>query len=49
MEEVVDDRLGRKRTLSEAAVVGVRGEADDYADILAALQRSPLAERSAKT
>jgi SNF2 family DNA or RNA helicase len=48
VEEVVDDRLGRKRTLSEAAVVGVRGEADDYTDILAALQRSPLAERSRK-
>ncbi|MGL3210528.1 hypothetical protein [Bradyrhizobium sp. BR 1433] len=49
MEEVVDDRLGRKRILSEAAVIGVRGESDDYADILAALQRSPLAERSPKT
>jgi SNF2 family DNA or RNA helicase len=48
VEEVVDDRLSRKRTLSEAAVVGVRGETDDYADILAALQRSPLAERSPK-
>jgi SNF2 family DNA or RNA helicase len=48
VEEVVDDRLSRKRTLSEAAVVGVRGETDDYADILAALQRSPLAERSSK-
>jgi SNF2 family DNA or RNA helicase len=48
VEEVVDDRLTRKRALSEAAVVGVRGEADDYADILAALQRSPLAERSPK-
>lgn len=48
VEEVVDDRLTRKRTLSEAAVVGVRGESDDYADILAALQRSPLADRSTK-
>ncbi|UPJ54966.1 DEAD/DEAH box helicase [Bradyrhizobium sp. 192] len=48
VEEVVDDRLARKRTLSEAAVVGVRGEAADYADIVAALQRSPLAEKSAK-
>jgi SNF2 family DNA or RNA helicase len=48
VEEVVDDRLARKRTLSEAAVVGVRGESDDYADILAALQRSPLAQRSPK-
>ncbi|HEV2155807.1 DEAD/DEAH box helicase [Bradyrhizobium sp.] len=46
VEEVVDDRLARKRTLSETAVVGVRGESDDYTDILAALQRSPLAERS---
>ena len=46
VEEVVDDRLSRKRSLSEAAVVGVRGHADDYEDIVAALQRSPLGERS---
>lgn len=46
VEEVVDDRLSRKRSLSEAAVVGVRGHADDYEDIVAALRRSPLGERS---
>ena len=48
VEEVVDDRLGRKRILSETAVVGVQGQAADYADILDALKRSPLAERSSK-
>jgi SNF2 family DNA or RNA helicase len=42
VEEVVDDRLRRKRQLSEAAVVGVPGLDDDYADIMCALQSSPL-------
>lgn len=48
VEEVVDDRLARKRTISEAAVVGVRGESDDYNDIVAALQRSPLSGATPK-
>jgi SNF2 family DNA or RNA helicase len=48
VEEVVDDRLSRKRTISEAAVVGVRGESDDYNDIVAALQRSPLSGANRK-
>lgn len=43
VEEVIDMRLRRKRAVADAAVVGVEGEEDDYADILAALQRSPLA------
>jgi SNF2 family DNA or RNA helicase len=47
VEEVVDDRLTRKRTLSEAAVVGVTGKDDDYKDIVSALTRSPLANRAA--
>jgi SNF2 family DNA or RNA helicase len=48
VEEVVDDRLARKRTISEAAVVGVRGDSDDYNDIVAALQRSPLSGATRK-
>jgi SNF2 family DNA or RNA helicase len=41
VEDVVNDRLSRKRILSNTAVVGVEGKQDDYADIVAALSRSP--------
>lgn len=43
VEEVVDNRLSRKRIVAGAAVVGIRGEADDYEDIVAALQKTPMA------
>jgi SNF2 family DNA or RNA helicase len=43
VEEVVDDRLSRKRELSGAAVVGVEGTDADMADIARALSASPLA------
>ena len=42
VEEVIDERLQRKRDVAGSAVVGVRGEQDDYRDIMAALTRSPL-------
>ena len=42
VEEVIDERLQRKRDIAGNAVVGVRGEQDDYRDIMAALTRSPL-------
>lgn len=42
VEDVVDDRLNRKRALAGAAVVGIEGKDDDYGDIVAALNRSPL-------
>jgi SNF2 family DNA or RNA helicase len=42
VEEVVDERLRRKRELSSAAVVGVEGRSEDYADIVTALERSPV-------
>ncbi len=42
VEDVVDERLRRKRTLSDTAVIGVEGKEDDYGDIVAALSRSPL-------
>jgi SNF2 family DNA or RNA helicase len=41
VEDVVDERLTRKRTISSAAVVGIEGREDDYGDIVAALMRSP--------
>lgn len=42
VEEVVNERTLRKRELSQAAIVGVTGQDNDYEDILKALQRSPL-------
>jgi SNF2 family DNA or RNA helicase len=42
VEEAINDRLMRKRELSEAAVVGVDGAAEDYSDIMRALQASPV-------
>lgn len=42
VEEVISDRLDRKRSIAETAVIGVTGEDDDYTDIIAALSRSPL-------
>ena len=42
VEEVMDERLQRKRDVAGSAVVGVRGEQGDYRDIMAALTRSPL-------
>jgi SNF2 family DNA or RNA helicase len=41
VEDVVDERLTRKRAMSGTAVVGVEGKDDDYGDIVAALMRSP--------
>lgn len=43
VEDVVNDRLARKRGLAEAAVAGVDGSEADRADIAAALHRSPVA------
>jgi SNF2 family DNA or RNA helicase len=42
VEEVVDERLQRKRALAETAVVGVGGDEGDMEDVMAALERSPL-------
>ncbi|MDB5526060.1 MAG: Non-specific serine/threonine protein kinase [Rhizobium sp.] len=41
VEDVVDERLTRKRAISGTAVVGVEGREDDYGDIVKALMRSP--------
>lgn len=42
VEEVVNDRVKRKREISGAAVIGVTGGDDDYADVLAALEATPM-------
>jgi SNF2 family DNA or RNA helicase len=42
VEEAINDRLTRKRELSDTAVVGVDGSAEDYSDIMRALQASPV-------
>ena len=41
VEDVVNDRVLRKRQISGAAIVGTQGRDEDYADVIAALQRSP--------
>ena len=41
VEEVIDERLRRKRLIAGVAVVGVEGRDEDYLDIVAALERSP--------
>ena len=42
VEEVINERLGRKRGIANAAVTGVEGKKEDYADIVAALGRTPF-------
>jgi len=49
VEEVVQERLQRKRVLAETAVVGVAGDEGDFQDILAALERSPLISAGSAT
>lgn len=46
VEEVMDERLRRKRDIAGSAIVGVEGKEEDYADIMAALERSPSAART---
>ena len=41
VEEVMDDRLRRKRDIAGSAVIGVEGNEEDYKDIVEALERSP--------
>ncbi len=44
VEEVMSERLQRKRKLAEAAIIGVEGQDEDYADIVTALKRSPFSK-----
>ena len=46
VEEVIDERLRRKRNIAGTAIIGVEGKEEDYVDILAALERSPSIERT---
>ena len=41
VEEVMDERLQRKRNIAGNAIIGVEGREADYLDIMAALERSP--------
>jgi len=41
IEEVIDQRLARKRDIADEAVVGVKGADNDLADILRAIELSP--------
>ena len=43
VDEVIAERLARKRALADRAVVGVEGKDEDYGDIVAALARTPAA------
>lgn len=49
VEEVIDERLRRKRNIAGTAIIGVEGREEDYADILAALKCSPSTTRSGRT
>ena len=44
VEEVINERLNRKREISDRAIIGVEGKEQDYADILAALECSPTSD-----
>ncbi|QJE97866.1 DEAD/DEAH box helicase [Luteolibacter luteus] len=46
VEEVIYDRMIRKRILAENAVIGTTGDADDLVDILNALKLSPRIKSS---
>lgn len=49
VEEAINERLQRKRKIAEAAVIGSEGQQEEYADILEALERSPVAGNSEQT
>ena len=42
VEDVVNDRVQKKRAIAGAVIVGMQGGGDDYADVIAALERSPI-------
>ena len=42
VEEIVENRVQRKRRISKAAVIGVNGTGEEYADLMAALAQSPI-------
>jgi len=44
VEEVINERLEFKRSVAGNVVIGVRGSADDYEDIIRALRKTPQGE-----
>lgn len=42
VEEVINERLQRKRELAGTALIGVKGNQSDYEDILKAINKSPV-------
>jgi SNF2 family DNA or RNA helicase len=42
VEEIIDERMERKRSIAEHAVIGTEGEIDDIADIMRAIELSPI-------
>ena len=42
VEEIIDERMERKRSIAGHAVIGTEGEVDDIADIMRALELSPI-------
>lgn len=42
VEDVVNDRVQSKREIAETAIVGMQGRDEDYADVIKALERSPI-------
>jgi SNF2 family DNA or RNA helicase len=42
VEEVIDQRTHRKRAIAGSAVIGTEGAAEDFADIMTALNMSPM-------
>lgn len=45
VEEVTDGRLRPKRNIAGSAIIRVESKERDYADVLAALERSPCIAR----
>ncbi len=46
VEEVMDERLRRKRKIAGKAVIGMEGKDEDYMDIMTSLARSPLRDNN---
>jgi len=47
VEEVIDQRVQRKRDLAAEVVVGTEGRPEDVADIVRAMHLSPVTGRTA--
>lgn len=44
VEEIISERLERKRELADSAIIGTTGQETDYKDIIQALEITPLVE-----